>query len=269
MNHSLKGNGVFPRKVYAILLLSGMVAMGSALAQSTPTLPTAPTVPTLLTVSPNAVSALADTTTNSVFIDQSGANPTVNMTQIGSGNKMGSSATPVYLRGTSQNIVGIQSGNNNVISNLQIVNSDSGTGVGASVTIQQIGNGNTADIACGDTTGKCDKLDMNYRFTGNTNSMIFRGTGTSITSHVDVSGNGNAFNIAATGNGHSQIVDISGNNNIVNVTQTSTGASGSSVVIAQTGTGTTYNVQQSGSVDNVLNIRSAASGGSFNILQRN
>jgi len=269
MKSSLKGNGVFPRKLYAILLLSGMVTMGSAMAQSAPTLPTAPTVPTLLTVSPNAVSALTEATTNSVFIDQSGANPTVNMTQIGSGNKMGSASTPVYLRGTSQNIVGIQSGNNNVISNLQIVNSDSGSSVGASVTIQQIGNSNTADIACGDSTSKCDKLDMNYRFTGDNNSMIFRGTGTSITSHVDVSGDGNAFNIAVTGNGHSQIVDVSGNNNTFNLTQASTGASGSSIVIAQTGTGTTYNVQQSGSVDNVLNIHSVANGGSFNILQRN
>jgi hypothetical protein len=223
----------------------------------------------MLTVSPNAVSALADATTNSVFIDQSGINPTVNMTQIGSGNKMGSSSTPVYLRGINQNIVGIQQGNNNNISTLQIVNSDGGSAVGASVTIQQIGNSNTADIMCGDSTGKCDKLNMNYRFSGDNNSIIFRGTGTSITSHVDVSGNGNAFNIAAIGNGHTQIVDVSGNNNTFNLTQNSTGASGSSSVVAQQGTGTTFNVQQSGSVDNVLNIRSVANGGSFNILQRN
>jgi hypothetical protein len=40
------------------------------------------------------------------------------------------------------------------------------------------------------------------------------------------------------------------------------------MVISQTGTGTTFNVQQSGAVDNVLSINSAANGGSFNILQR-
>ena len=70
------------------------------------------------------------------------------------------------------------------------------------------------------------------------------------------------------GDKHSQVVSVSGDNNVFNLRQTSTGASGSSMVINQTGTGTTFNVQQSGSVDNVLSINSAANGGSFNILQR-
>jgi hypothetical protein len=71
------------------------------------------------------------------------------------------------------------------------------------------------------------------------------------------------------GNNHTNIIDISGNNNSVNLTQNSTGASGSSMVLAQQGTGVTYNVLQSGTVDNVLRINSVANGGSFNILQRN
>jgi hypothetical protein len=223
----------------------------------------------MITVSPNAAAALANATTNSIFIDQSGDNPTVNMNQIGSGNKAGSSINPVYLRGFDQKIVTIQQGNNNNISTLQIINDAAGAGVGATVTIEQIGNSNTVDAICGDTTTGCNKAQINWAFSGDNNSMYFRGQGDSLTSQINVAGNGNAFNIAMLGNKHTNIIDISGNNNSVNLTQNSTGASGSSMVLAQQGTGVTYNVLQSGTVDNVLRINSVANGGSFNILQRN
>jgi acid stress-induced BolA-like protein IbaG/YrbA len=98
--------------------------------------------------------------------------------------------------------------------------------------------------------------------------MYFRGKGSDLTSQVNVTGGGNVFNVAMIGDKHSQIISVSGDDNHFNLSQTSTGASGSSMVISQTGTGTTYNVQQSGSVDNVLSINSVSNGGSFNILQR-
>ena len=252
-------------------LLALLLAMAlPAMAQSTaPMAPVQPTIPVMITVSPNAAAALAEATTNSVFIDQSGDNPTVNMTQVGAGNKAGSSSNPVYLRGINQKIVTIQQGNNNDISTLQIINAASGANVGATVTIEQIGNSNTVDAVCGDVTIGCNKAQINWAFSGNNNSMYFRGQGDSLTSQVNVAGNGNAFNIAMMGNNHTNIIDISGNNNSVNLTQNSTGASGSSMVLAQQGTGVTFNVQQSGTVDNVLRIQSIANGGSFNIMQRN
>jgi hypothetical protein len=251
-------------------LLAVLIAMSlPTMAQTAPTAPLAPTIPNMITVSPNAASALASATTNSVFIDQSGDNPTVNMTQVGSGNKMGSAIDPVYLRGINQNIVGIQQGNNNNISTLQIINDTSGAGVGATVTIRQIGNSNTVDAVCGDSTTGCNKANINWAFSGDSNSMYFRGQGNELTSQVNVAGNGNAFNVSMIGNKHTQIVDVSGNNNTFNLTQNSTGSTGSSMVISQTGTGTTFNVQQSGTINNVLSLQSVANGGSFNILQRN
>ena len=255
------------KKTLLALLISLAIP---AMAQSTaPTAPVQPTIPVMITVSPNAAAALANATTNSIFIDQSGDNPTVNMNQIGSGNKAGSSMNPVYLRGFDQKIVTIQQGNNNNISTLQIINDAAGAGVGATVTIEQIGNSNTVDAICGDTTTGCNKAQINWAFSGDNNSMYFRGQGDSLTSQINVAGNGNAFNVAMAGNNHTNIIDISGNNNSVNLTQNSTGASGSSMVLAQQGTGVTYNVLQSGTVDNVLRINSVANGGSFNILQRN
>jgi acid stress-induced BolA-like protein IbaG/YrbA len=249
-----------------IASLISLMSATSAMAAD-PTSPVAPTIPTMITVSPNATAALAEATTNSIFIDQSGDNPTVNMTQIGSGNKAGSALNAVYLRGIGQNIVTIQQGDNNDISTLQVINGSTGS-VGASVTIEQIGNSNSVDAVCGDTSTGCDRAKINWQFRGDSNSMYFRGKGSDLTSQVDVTGNGNVFNVAMIGNGHSQIVNVNGDNNNFNLSQTSTGASGSSIVISQTGTGTTFNVQQSGAVDNVLSINSASNGGSFNILQR-
>ena len=249
-----------------IASLISLMSVTSVMAAD-PTSPVTPTIPNMITVSPNATAALAEATTNSVFIDQSGDNPTVNMTQIGSGNKAGSALSPVYLRGIGQNIVTIQQGDNNVISTLQVTNGTTGS-VGASVTIEQIGNSNTVDAVCGDTSTGCDRAKINWQFSGDSNSMYYRGKGSDLTSQVSVAGNGNAFNVSMIGDKHSQIVSVSGDNNNFNLSQTSTGASGSSMLISQNGTGTTFNVQQSGAVDNVLSINSVSNGGSFNILQR-
>ena len=99
-------------KIYLAVLLA---LATPAYAATAVTAPTAPTVPATVTVSPNATTALANPTTNRIFIDQAGNNPDVNMTQDGSGNKAGSSARPVYLRGADQKIITRQIGNNNEI----------------------------------------------------------------------------------------------------------------------------------------------------------
>ena len=77
------------------LLAIILAATLPAFAQTAVSAPTAPTIPTMVTVSPNATASLASATTNRIFIDQSGANPNVNMTQDGTGNKAGSSQRPV------------------------------------------------------------------------------------------------------------------------------------------------------------------------------
>lgn len=283
------------RKLAVAVLIA--VAFG-AQAQTTVVAPEQPTLPALATVSPNAVTALGDATTNRVFIDQSGANPTVNMTQNGSGNAGGSSSAnavtvvvpksdgtagswtlsnPIYLRGAGQIVTTVQTGDNNVIG-LALVNPTTGTGVGAKVTIQQIGNNNTADVACGygnasdGTTALtgCKAADLNFKFAGNTNHLQFRGTGDSISSAINVLGNSNSFFIDALTAKDTQTINVSGDNNLFNISQTSTGANGSSVWIDAGSTGTKYAISQSGTVDSVVNIKTAGTtGGSFNITQKN
>lgn len=279
------------KTLFAVMMMTAV----SAYAQTAVVAPDQPTIPTMATVSPNAVTALGSATTNRVFIDQSGSTPTVNMTQNGSGNAAGSASgtpvvtnvpnssgtgtnawtlnSPVYLRGDNQVVTTVQNGNNNRIG-LALVNDAGANGV--NVTIQQIGNSNTADVACGYGTSSagaalsgCNKLDMNVKFAGDSNHLQYRGTGSDIKTAIDVSGNGNSFFMDIIGDKHTQTIKVAGDNNVFNVSQTSTGANGSSIWLDQAGTGAKFTIAQSGTIDNVLNIKSVASGGTFNITQKN
>ena len=260
------------RKIFLTALMA--VSMPVFAQQVTPVnAPTAPTIPVTATVSPNAAIAAEAATSNSVFIDQSGENPNVNVEQTGTGNKMGSSTRPVYLRGRDQQVIVKQSGNSNVV-NLEVVNPTTGVAVGAAVTIQQIGNNNNVDAACGygtSSTGAalvgCSAADLNWKLTGNSNTVQFRGTGDGIHSAITVLGSTNAFFIDAIGNNHSETLMVSGDTNTFHISQTSNGVSGSSVEFDLTGSSNSATIQQSGSVDNVLNVKSVANTGTWNIKQ--
>ena len=260
------------KTILAIVLAAALPAM----AQTAVSAPTTATIPTMITVSPNATAALAAATTNRVFIDQSGDNANVNMTQEGSGNKAGSAARPVYLRGIDQTVVTRQIGATNEI-NLEVVNPTTGALQGAKVTVQQIGDSNKVDAACGygmasdGTTALsgCKAADLNWKFTGNSNELQFRGTGNDLKSAIDVAGNSNVSRIDAIGDKHTQTIKVIGDTNTMNISQRSTGAAGSSVWIDLAGTGNSMTIAQAGSVDNVLNIKSVSNSGTFNIVQKN
>lgn len=247
-----------------------------ALAQTAVTAPSAPVIPATATVSPNASAALAVSTTNRIFVDQSGDNVNVNMTQDGSGNKAGSAARPVYLRGIDQKLVTKQVGASNEIM-LEAVNATTGANQGVTITIQQIGNSNKVDAACGygnasdGTTALtgCKAADLNWKFTGDSNELQFRGTGEDLKSAVTVTGNLNKFYIDAIGNKHSQTLMVAGDSNEFNINQRSTGAAGSSVWVDVTGNSNKFTVSQTGTIDNVLNIKSVGNSGVWNINQKN
>ncbi len=261
-----------------LLALIVATLAGSALAQTAVVAPTAPVIPNMVTVSPNATAALANASTNRVFIDQSGANPNVNVTQDGTGNIQGSAARPIYLRGIDQTIVTRQIGNNNEI-NLEVVNATSGSGQGATVTIQQLGNSNKVDAACGygnasdGTTALtgCKAADLNWKFnTGSdANELQFRGTGADIKSAIDVYGDTNKFYMDVIGDKHTQTIKVDGNTNTFHINQRSTGAAGSSIWVDLMGSTNNVTISQNGTIDNVLNIKAIANGGTFNITQKN
>ena len=259
-----------------ILLALAILTAFPALSQTAVTAPSAPTIPALATVSPNATAALTISTTNRIFVDQSGDNPNVNMTQDGSGNKAGSAARPVYLRGIDQILVTRQIGASNEIM-LEAVNDTTGAGKGVTITIQQIGDSNKVDAACGYGTAStggtaltgCNAADLNWKFTGDSNELQFRGTGADIKSAIDVTGDTNKFYMDVIGDKHTQTIKVVGDTNTFNINQRSTGAAGSSIWVELTGTSNNLTMSQTGTIDSVINIKSVSNNGTFNITQKN
>ena len=259
------------------ILLSVMLAMAfGAQAQTAVVAATAPTPVSPIVVSPNAAAALASSTTNRIFLDQSGDNPTINMNQTGNSNRQGTVASPVYLRGIGQTVTTIQTGNANEI-DLAVSNATTGSGVGATVMIQQIGNSNLLDAACGSGTGSdgttaltgCNAANLNWKFTGNSNTLQYRATGDNQSSAITVAGNSNSFFIDSLTANNSQTLQVTGDNNAMNIIQNSTGSAGSSVWVQLTGASNTMNINQSGSIDNVANIKAVMNSGVVNITQKN
>lgn len=283
------------KTIITIMLAAAFPVYAQSVAVTAPS-PNAPVNP-VLNVSANAVSALGSNTTNRVFVDQSGENPDVSITQTGVGNTVGSHAsynksitnipqrligagtrsftvdTPVYLRGADQDLTIVQTGNNNTIS-LRAENPTT-AGDGVSINIQQIGNSNFVDASCGGGTSStgtalttCKDATISWKWTGNSNVMQFKGTGDSLNSQVEVTGNSNEMYVDAVGDKHSQVIKVAGDFNVFNISQTGNSTNGSSVWIDLSGNSNKFAISQAGTQDNVVHIKSVASTGNWNIIQR-
>lgn len=283
------------KTIITLMLFTAFNTFAQSVGVTAPA-PSAPVAP-VLTISPNAVAALGTSTTNRVFVDQSGENPNVSMTQTGVGNTLGSDATytknisnipqrlstpttrgftvstPIYLRGADQIVTLIQTGNNNTMS-LRVENPLT-SGDGANVSIQQIGDSNFVDASCGGGTSgsgtaltTCKDATISWKWTGNSNVMQFKGTGDSLNSQVEVTGNSNEMYIDAIGDRHSQVIKVAGDFNVFNISQTATSSNGSSVWVDLTGSSNKFAISQAGTQDNVVHVKSVANTGTWNIVQR-
>ena len=243
-----------------LLMVSGMVFADNASA------PTPPTIPTMITDTPNESAVKSDSTSNKVYLDQQGDNINANINQTGSGNQFGTGtgSGAVYLRGDNQTITSVQTGNNDTIK--AKINSGTGGTTNATVTLQQIGNSNIMDIDCG--TGSltpCKRLNMNVRFTGDSNSLKYTGSGEDITTAIDTTGNGNSFNMDILSNKDSQLLLVSGDNNTFNIKQEGGLTNGQSLKVDMTGASNSFTSYQGGTVDSLINVKSVGSNGTFNI----
>ena len=247
--------------IFGAALVYGTQVMASAVT------PTAPTPPTIVTTSPNATEANAVSTTNKVYIDQSGQNVDVNLVQTGTSNIIGSVLDPIYLRGDNQDIIAVQTGNGNQLY-LSAVSNVGGNNSSAVVTLRQIGNLNTATIRCGEEIGDvaCNLLNMNAKFTGNSNRFAFNGSGANIRNSMDIIGNNNEFDIDVSAPNSSQTILVTGSYNIFDATQTGTaGTYGHSLRVDLTGSLNTVTTQQYGASETVINVKAIGSNGLYNI----
>ena len=246
------------KKILLATLVAGILASGSAFAQTAPTAPTQAAAPAITDQNTTRFAAgvtasLNASTTNIIYLEQTGTNPTVSM----------------ILNGNNQVVTIDQTGNLNVINTLKV------TGNAANVYLLQLGDSNTINASVGQTTSASatstytNTAAIDARFSGNSNTFNYTGDGPALQAAVYVTGDGNTINMQQTSTaGQQALINLtSSDNNTVNVLQTS--ASLSSLVLTQTGTGgTTFNVSQTGTYSNVANVQAVAAGGSFNIIQR-
>lgn len=265
------------KKQIAVLIAG--ILISSVYAQTAPVAPTQAAAPAITDQNTTRFAAgvtasLGSATTNIIYLEQTGNSPTVSINQDGNSNRVGTDSTgainSMILNGNSQVVTIDQTGNNNVINTMKIY------GNAANVYLLQSGNSNTANVSCGVTTScspagtpLSNAASLDFRFTGDSNSLNYTGNGRALLAAVYATGNGNSVTIQQTSTvGQQAIINLTNSdNNTVNVTQTS--ASLSSLNLTQTGTGsTTFNISQTGTYSNVANITAASAGGSFNIIQR-
>jgi len=268
-----------------IIALVSTILIGNAMAQNAPTQPgnvTAATpVPMVSTSDTNfsigVTSALSNATTNIVYLQQNGSTPTFSILQDGNSNRSGATSAgvinPMIMQGDNQVLTIEQTGNGNLINTLQVI------GTSAHVQILQNGNLNSVNAICGDSSTNCNGAILNWSFDNSAggasaagNVLNYTGSGTNLISGINVTGGGNNITDLQAGNGQQQLLTVTGNNNVFNVTQSSTTAA-NSLVVSQNGTGTTFNISQTGLYVNVANIQAGqgaggqTNGGTITVIQ--
>jgi hypothetical protein len=188
---SKKGNGEFPRKLFAILALAAMSMSGHA----------------------------AD---NSIYIDQSGDNSTITITQDGAGNTVrGLPGT-----GTSNQTPAKIWGDNNT------------------VVIDQIGSGNMLKFGIVTTTGGTGTPSIRYSVTGNDADATIK-----------------SMNPGAANDSPIIDVQQSGNFAFLNINQTGIGPNNSITAVQSGGSNNSLTVNQSSDTTSTVNVNQTGGGG--------
>ncbi len=274
MIKSRTGIGKLSRKLLTILVLAGMPALGMA----------------------------AD---NSIYIDQSGDNSTITMTQDGSGNKVkgilingtaGGTTDAAKLIGSAQTINIEQTGATNVLA-LGVNTTQGGSvsgyaNIGVNLNYQVSGGGNTGYININNNglgTAKGDVVSIiqsggsattTLNMTGTSNQLTvgqsggannsFTGTinaDETVATVSNTGGGGNSTTLNMTGNKGQVSVTSVGATNTTSVTQSAYGTTGAQVIIDITGSGNTTSVTQSGLYDHYANIGVIGSSNNITLAQ--
>lgn len=176
---------------------------------------------------------------NDVYIQQAGNSSTINITQQGIGNNIGSSITSIYIGGGSNAVTIDQIGDNNALA--MVIN-----GSAAASTLSYTGSDNTITIDCGTTVSAgCSSSTINHTVLGDTNTITQNlGGGANHTSNITITGDSNTVTHTSTATGTTVMnATITGNLNGLTVTQS--GMTAQSVVINATGNSNTIAVTQS------------------------
>jgi hypothetical protein len=239
---------------------------------------------------------------NSIYIDQSGDNSTIDVTQTGAGNVVrgiqgvgSSNSTPAKIYGDNNAVDVRQIGSTNTL-NLG-VNTSTATGrsYGIDLTYYVTGNSATATINSNNAgTGTSGSNFIDVRQTGNSaglnlnvlgskndftavtsggasNSIVATINADSTVNNISMTGGGsNTLTETITSNKATNNITTVGASNGITLTQSGTaGTNGHAFTLDLTGSSNTFNVTQSGTIDTTVNLLSNGSGNTWNITTGN
>jgi hypothetical protein len=176
---------------------------------------------------------------NEVYIEQVGDSSTVNISQDGTDNRIGTALNPSYIGSGSNTVTIDQIGNTNTLD--MVVN-----GSGTDVTVSTTGSNNIQEITCGTTqSAGCSGSTITQTIVGDTNDVKQNlGTGANHTSNINITGDTNTVTHTSTATGTTSAdITVTGDTNTVAVTQS--GMLNKSVVVTSTGNLNNINIVQS------------------------
>ena len=184
---------------------------------------------------------------NEIYITQVGDTLDLDIVQDGQDNKIGNSTTGVTLDGDTMTFSITQTGNFNDIA--AVIKGNTYTG-----TWDFLGDSNTVDLTCDDTSGvNCETVTLDIDTDGDNNDLKFYiGEDSVLTNNIDgedanvtVTMN-NANSLAATSSnsdeGNAVTIDVNGNGDV----------NGHTLTLTIVGGGSTYDITQSGVYDNTI-----------------
>ena len=233
---------------------------------------------------------------NSIYIDQSGDNATITMTQDGSSNHVrgvnaASNDIAAKLYGDGLTVDIVQTGSGNSL-DLGAQTGQAG-GVSSSITYHVTGNNNTASIDMNNAgtrsslansinvsqTGNNTDTQISMKGSGNTFTSVQDGNLNKIIATIDAGstlvtvnqtgGTGNETTLQMTGDKGTVDVVTVGASNIIGITQSGGGVNGHYAKVDLAGSSNQVSISQSGTIDMTTNIKSVGNTNSFTIIQRN
>jgi len=220
MNKSLKGGGELSRKVLTILMLAVMPTLGYAVD-------------------------------NSIYIDQTGSNAVINITQDGAGNTVkaltSNRTDAAIINADGANIAITQVGSGNTVS--LGVSASVTSGISTDITYSTGTNGTTNSTAiinvnAGGSQADASKTSINVLQTGNSSKF-----------EADVKGTGNSISATTAGPSDDVYSKMRGSSNTANISFSGTGGSNQAIL------------DQSGTGSNAIGIDASSTGNLFGITQ--
>jgi hypothetical protein len=205
---------------------------------------------------------------NDIYIQQSGDNLDLDITQDGQNNQAGNSTTAMSLTGDTMTFSISQVGDSNVIEAL--INGTTYTG-----NINLTGGSNTVDLDC--AANNCDTVSMSIDVTGDSADITVDLGSTADSSDyvgtIDITSNASeTFTLTVNAAAADADIDITNSlgsaGNTSTYTQSGDGdLNGHSLTHSHTGDGAVINMSQSGVYDNKINVTTSGDNAAIDITQ--